>query len=254
MKPLGPAKLSPGIAGDRGEQRRQRAAVLVLGDQPVAEHHDLLGDPVAAVELEVGRGVAGVRGGRQHDRTGGEQTALQLGGEQQVGELGLAVGTPRPVALALPVEIVEVDLAEAVGARGDGDDAAGDVLQQQVGEREVAEMVGAELQLEAVRRPDQRRDHHAGVVDQQVDLAVPAGRERTHRLQACRDPVRGPRWCRASSPAAVSALVGVADGEHDARALGGERLGGGAADAAVGPGDDRCAPVCPGCLRCSTRK
>ena len=37
-----------------------------------------------------------------------------------------------------------------MAGRGDGDDAAGDVIEQQVGEREVAEVVGAELQLEAV--------------------------------------------------------------------------------------------------------
>jgi len=34
------------------------------------------------------------------------------------------------------------------------------VLEQQVGEREVAEVVGAELQLEAIGGPAERRRHH----------------------------------------------------------------------------------------------
>jgi hypothetical protein len=62
--------------------------------------------------------------------------------------------------------------------------------QQQVqhlpGEREVAEVVGAELQLEAVPRGLLRRGHHAGVVDQQVDprvRGVQVGRGGADRLQ-----------------------------------------------------------------------
>ena len=43
---------------------------------------------------------------------------------------------------------------------------------------------------------------------------------------------------RRSSAAALLALRGVADGEHDARAGAAERAGGGEADAAVGAGDD----------------
>jgi hypothetical protein len=48
-------------------------------------------------------------------------------------------------------------------------------VQQQPGEREVAEVVGAELHLEAVPGGLLRGVHHAGVVDQQVDPLV-AGR------------------------------------------------------------------------------
>jgi hypothetical protein len=39
------------------------------------------------------------------------------------------------------------------------------MVEQQAGEREVAEMVGAELQLETVPRGALRRHRHAGVVD-----------------------------------------------------------------------------------------
>jgi hypothetical protein len=71
-----------------------------------------------------------------------------------------------------------------MGAGGDCHDPPADVLEQQVGEREVAEVVGAELQLEALRGASERRRHHAGVVDQQVELPVPRGGELAHRLEA----------------------------------------------------------------------
>ena len=81
---------------------------------------------------------------------------------------------------------------------GDRDDpraqavrAAGDQLgQQQPGQREVAEDVGRQLQLEAVDRARVRRRHDAGVVDQQVQRAV---RRRLGRLRAVpRTGRRGP--------------------------------------------------------------
>ena len=53
--------------------------------------------------------------------------------------------------------------------------AGGERVEQQAGEREVAEVVGAELQLEAVRGHRARRHHHAGVVDEDVDARVVGG-------------------------------------------------------------------------------
>ena len=59
-------------------------------------------------------------------------------------------------------------------------------VEQQPGQREVAQVVGAELQLEAVGGGLFRGVHHPGVVDQQVDARV-GGAQRfgggTHRLQ-----------------------------------------------------------------------
>ncbi len=43
---------------------------------------------------------------------------------------------------------------------------------KQPGEFEVPEMVGAELDFEAVGGPAQRCEHHPGVVHQHVDLGV----------------------------------------------------------------------------------
>ncbi len=44
----------------------------------------------------------------------------------------------------------------------------------------MAEMVGAELQLKAVSGSGQGRHHHAGVVDQHIDIALPRGGELAH--------------------------------------------------------------------------
>src|SRR6202012_5425066 len=71
------------------------------------------------------------------------------------------------------LQVVEVDLADPVGAAGHGDDAGGgrrlQLLRQEAGEGEVAEVVGAELELEAVGGLATRRRHHARVVDQQIE-------------------------------------------------------------------------------------
>ena len=131
-------------------------------------------------------------------------------------------------------------LAEAVAGRGDRHDAAGDVLEQQVGEREVAEVVGAELQLEAVGGAAQRRHHHAGVVDQQVDLAVPAGGELADRGEAG-EVERADLGLAGHRRGGGLALVGRAHGEHDVGAGARERRRCGAADAAVGAGHDHVA-------------
>jgi hypothetical protein len=69
-------------------------------------------------------------------------------------------------------------------ARGDRDDASGDARQQQIREREVAQVVGAELQLKAIGGAAQRRNHDPGVVDQQVDLTIPARGKRPDRGEA----------------------------------------------------------------------
>jgi hypothetical protein len=104
----------------------------------------------------------------------------------------------------------------------------------------VAEVVGAELQLEAVRGARQRRRHDAGVVDQQAELAPPVGGEGADRLETGQvEPAdlgrpghrRGGRL----------ALVGVAHGQDHARAGRRQRLGRRAADAAVGAGHDHAA-------------
>ena len=106
------------------------------------------------LRIEFGVGDAGVGGHRDGRRALGGEPALQLVGEHQVGQLGLPVGGD-PVVAALPLQVVEVDRGpDAVADAADRHHPRAvdrqHVVQQQPGEREVAEVVGAELQLEAV--------------------------------------------------------------------------------------------------------
>ncbi len=145
------------------EQRRPGALVAALGEQRLPIAISAVLERVAGAALQLRRGVARMRGDRADRRAGLGEAALELEHEQQVGQLGLAVGGPALVGAPLPVEVLEVDLAHPVRAGGDLDDAVGDVVEQQPGEREVAEVVGADLGLEAVlgaplgRRPSRRR-------------------------------------------------------------------------------------------------
>ena len=99
-------------------------------------------------------------------------------------------------------------------------------VEQQAGEGEVPEVVGAELELEPVRGRAPRRVHQAGVVDQQVDPLVIASqviRGRADRVQRGQvQPLDGHVGARAaswrSSPRRLLAFVDGADGEHDGRA------------------------------------
>ena len=102
---------------------------------------------------------------------------LQFEREHQAGQLRLAVGGHRRVA-ARRLQVVELQRAIARGDAGQRHHArvgAGAQQRQQVrGQRVVAEVVGAELQLEAVFGHLPRRwRHHRGVVDQQVEARVP---------------------------------------------------------------------------------
>ena len=120
----------------------------------------------------------------------GRQPALQLVGEQQVGQLGLPVRGD-PVVAVFPLQIVEVDRgAEPVARAADGHHPRTSdrqqVVQQQPGQREVTEMVGAELQFEPVGGELLGSPHHPGVVDQQIDARVGRAQRRgggAHRVQ-----------------------------------------------------------------------
>jgi hypothetical protein len=83
-------------------------------------------------------------------RSTGTEPTLQLEDEQQVGELAVAVCLARAIGPHVPVEVVEIEPSACVSVGRDGDDPVGDVGQQQVRQREVAEVVRADLALEAV--------------------------------------------------------------------------------------------------------
>ena len=67
--------------------------------------------------------------------------------------------------------------------------------EQEPGQGEVAEVVGAELHLEAVGGGAARQRHHARVVDEQVEPVDVAGRRRSPRTEATarRDRAAGPQ-------------------------------------------------------------
>ena len=68
------------------------------------------------------------------------------------------------------IEIVEVDTAEQVHRGGDRDHAVLDLLAKLTGQREVAEVVGADVGFEAIGGPGQQwHAHHASVVHQHVN-------------------------------------------------------------------------------------
>ncbi len=115
--------------------------------------------------------------------------SLELSREEAEGDLRLAVGA-LAVVRALPLRVVPV---HATAIRGDadlGDDAGPPRLEQrqQLGdESDMAEMIGAELQLEPVggRLPGGRM-HDAGVTDEDVDrvaLGAQCLAQRGHRIE-----------------------------------------------------------------------
>jgi hypothetical protein len=97
--------------------------------------------------------------------------ALQLQREQKIGKLALPVSHPLAVAV-LPLQIVETNLAHAMRAAGDVDHSravGGDQsIEQQAGQGEVPEVIGAELHLETVSSLTIRNRHDPGVVAQHV--------------------------------------------------------------------------------------
>jgi hypothetical protein len=133
---------------------------------------DLDAGPAAS---EVGADHAGVDG----DDGQFGVAALEFVGEQEVGELGAAVGKERLVPV-FHVQVVEVD-ADGAGAEQwrsvafgvDVDDPAGARAQEgqeAAGHGVGREVVDGEVQLDAFAGGLPRWDHHASVVDQRVEV------------------------------------------------------------------------------------
>src|SRR4029453_4603781 len=163
-----------------GPPHRQRAASGGLADQLREGSERPRGDAAAAqpwaAVLQLGAAVAGVGAGAEGAGARGAQAAVQLQGEQRVGQLGLVVGLPRAVA-ALALQVIQSDGAHAVVEAADrhhpAERAGQQGRQQPSGEREVSQVVGAQLQLEALGGClALGHGHHPGVVDQQVQAVV----------------------------------------------------------------------------------
>ena len=166
---------------------------------------------------------------------------LKLSGESLMGEAGYGMDPSRIAEIAYAIqqvqeEGVEVEFALAVGDRADHDDAVAQPRQQQVRQREVAEVVGRELQLDAVGAAGERHAHDTGVVDEHVDLAdlVGEGADRGEvgevQLRDLDVPHQGARR--------LDTALDAAAGEDHRGPRGTEGAGGLEPDPGVGAGDD----------------
>jgi hypothetical protein len=214
--------------GSRGVQCGERCRRRGTHDESARRHpaDDTYGRGVViAIDLrprreQARRGDAGVREDTRDAPAALGGASLELSREEAEGDLRLAVGA-LAVVRALPLRVVPV---HATAIRGDadlGDDAGLPRLEQrqQLGdESDLAEMIGAELQLEPVGgRPTRGRRHHARVVDEEADghsssrrvsprahrrqRRGPApGRSRTRPAPCERSPRRRPALSRGSGP------------------------------------------------------
>lgn len=134
---------------------------------------------------------------------------------------------------------------------------------QQGGQGEVSEVVGAELQLEAIFGLAPGRHHHAGVVDQQVDpVGEPVsggGCEIPDRGKARQvEPDRVDFGSRGIGPNPIERFAGpvhVPTGHQHGRTGAGQIGRDFEAEAAVGPGDHgRSAALVGDLLRCPAHR
>ena len=135
------------------------------------------------VLLETGPDPAG------HERVGGDAVrgpaAVGLHGEQHVGGLRLAVGDARVVGPPVEEQVVE---GRRVRCRGRSSSPPppgrrprpASASWRPSGQREVAEVVGGELELPALRGVRLGAGHDPGVVDQDVQRPVPRGDQGAH--------------------------------------------------------------------------
>ncbi len=144
------------------------------------------------------------------------------------------------------MDIVEDHRRAQVGSGADRHDAGAaggrERAVQAGGKREVAEMIGGELELPALWCAGLRARHHAGVVDQDVQRPVPGGDQRRDRCRVGevhgRDEDVGVGATGHDRRRDTLSCVGVADREGHLRADGGERTCGLQADTRCPTGHD----------------
>src|SRR6185503_1487940 len=103
------------------------------------------------------------------------QSTRELIGEQDVGQLGLAI-RPVPIVAPLALEVGKVQVRSAVGAGRDVDDSGGSsgpqTVQQQIREQEIGQVVDGKLLLQAINRELAPASKQPGIVDQGLDSGV----------------------------------------------------------------------------------
>ena len=158
--------------------------------------------------------------------TGRLAAPLQLESEHQTGQLGLTIGRHRTIATA-GVQIVEVDGAAAGGDARQAHDPRRRRLAQQRHQmrrqREMAQIIGAELKFEPIRGLHPGRRHHdRRVVDQDIQMgglaaqALAEGRDRgqVRQIEAL-EPDQGRRDLPPDPGHGLCALVRIATGDDD---------------------------------------
>jgi hypothetical protein len=183
-----------------------------------------------------------------HLAPGLAEPSVELGGEEEVGQLALAVPKPGGVAL-VTIDVVEADAADLVHRTRDGHDPPGRAgLQRRhepEREREMPEVVGGQLHLEPVGRSRVGNRHDPGVVHQQVErtaLPQPTRHELAHagELREVQGLDRNP-GLRDGAPDVghrARGLLGVARRDDDLGTRARELAGRFEAEAAVSAGDD----------------
>src|SRR6266436_670597 len=125
---------------------------------------------------ETGRQEPRMKTVRRHASAG--EAACEFAGEQDVGELGTAIGRHDAVFPG-ELQVVEIERATGMGGRGRIDDAGrcgrDQTLAQFMGQHEVRHVIGGERALKAVRRHLPRRVYVAGVIDKHVDARLGGG-------------------------------------------------------------------------------
>ena len=174
-----------------------------------------------------------------HARSG--EAIGQLAGEQDVGELALAVRLKPRIAFP-EFQVVPAHPARTVGLAADVDHPRIrrrlEQVQQFLGQQKIIQVVQGEGHLDPFRGFLARGDHGTGVVEQHVEAAVPGAElggdpaHLGHHAQIGHDERGGP-----DLTGDLGGLGGATAHDHHLRSQAGEGAGRRLADAARGPGD-----------------
>src|SRR5262249_23200655 len=149
IEPAAPFELGRG----RGEHGGRGAGLNGLEPHAAGARLEELPIVLPQVTAELRHDAAWMQGISVHAAS--PETSLEADREVKVRRLRLTVGEPLVVRPARELDVVEHDRRHVMAARADGYDAARPGAAQrrceQTGRQEVAEVVRAELQLEAIR-------------------------------------------------------------------------------------------------------
>ena len=235
-----------GGGGSLGDGLPLEGRLAGFGELLVDAVDEALEHPIVHVASELSLDASGMNGGGA-DATAA-MTLVEGNGEEDVRGLRSAVGDEGLVGRALEVGVFEVDVGITVACRGQIDEAAAGAQQRSdaVDEDEVAEMIGAELRLEAVGGAAEGSGHDPGVGDDDVEEAALVEQRvggGANALEVCEieldelEAATVGRGFLADFSCGVLCLGEVACGADDVGSVGGERTGGLDAESGGDAGD-----------------